>query len=396
MAVVPLTTSNKVTGVQLFALGFRPFFLLAGLSGLVLMSLWLLMLANWIAVPAYYPGHYWHSHEMLFGYTVTVIVGFLLTAARNWTGVQTLHGQWLAGLALLWLAGRLLPFFQIGSLWIAIVDLSFLPLAGIAVGYPIHKARQFKNIFFAPMIIGLWLANLLMHLQLLGLTGTLEMGQRLGVALIMMLIVIMGTRVIPFFIERGADVTGLTGKWPAIELVGNMVMALWAATYLIFGDNELSGSFALTAALLLTIRSIGWYAPRLWKVPMAWILYLGFLWVPIGLAMRAMTVIGWTAGTYSTHAFTVGAIGCLTLGMMTRVTLGHIGRQIAHNMLTLVIFITALSMPITRLMPALPMFAAENYFYLHLSGGLWTLAFLLYLVGYGGKLIMARADGAEG
>lgn len=397
MAVVSVTSSKPVKGFQLFALGFRPFFLLAGLSAVVLMSLWLLMLAGWMTTPAYYPGHYWHSHEMLFGYTTAVIVGFLLTASRNWTGVQTLHGKWLAALSLVWLAARILPFTDVATFWIAAVDLSFLLLAGAAVAHPVLRTRQYKNMVFTPIVLGLWTANLLTHLQLLGFSETtLEAGQRLATALIMMLIVVMGTRVIPFFIERGANVRGLSGRWPGIELVGNMAMALWVATYVIFGDNDISGSIAMVAALLLLIRVLGWYTSEMWEVPMLWILFFGFLWLPIGLAMRFMVTAGWLASSFSTHAFTAGVIGCLTLGMMARVTLGHTGRNITHNNVTVVLFIVALSVPITRLLPAIPFFADKNYSFLHLSGGLWVFAFLLFVLSFGGKLIMARVDGTPG
>ena len=176
MAVVGITTAKPVTGPNPFALGFRPMFLLAGLSGVLLMAVWLLVLAGALPAPTHYPGHYWHSHEMLFGYTVAVITGFLLTASKNWTGIQTLHGKWLAAFSLLWLAGRLAPFLPIPAWSVATIDLAFLLLAGIAVGYPVIKARQFNNLVFTPIVFGLWLANLLMHLQFLDVATTAEIG----------------------------------------------------------------------------------------------------------------------------------------------------------------------------------------------------------------------------
>ncbi|HBH36164.1 MAG TPA: NnrS family protein, partial [Gammaproteobacteria bacterium] len=153
----------------LFELGFRPFFLLAGISAVVLMSLWLLMWSGWMQRPLYYPDNWWHVHEMLLGYTSVVIVGFLLTASRNWTGVQTLHGAWLAALSGLWVIARILPFTPASGIWIAVIDLLFLFFSGIAVAIPVLRVKQYKNMIFTPIVLGLWVANLLMHLQLLDL-----------------------------------------------------------------------------------------------------------------------------------------------------------------------------------------------------------------------------------
>jgi uncharacterized protein involved in response to NO len=369
-------------------------FLLAGLSGILLMALWLLILAGIIPAPSYYPGHYWHSHEMLFGYTVAVIAGFLLTASKNWTGIQTLHGKWLAALSLVWLTARVLPFTPAPHEVIAGIDLSFLLAAGIAIGHPVIKTRQFKNMLFTPIVLGLWSGNLLMHLQFLGIAETAEIGSRLGVGLITLLMVIMGTRVIPFFIERGTG--GKTRTSTLHDTVGNLFLIAWFISWVAFGDQPVSGIFAAIAALLLVTRWAGWYIGTLWKSPLLWILYLGFLFIPLGLSMRLLTGFELATGSLSTHAFTAGAIGCLTVGMMARVSLGHTGRPLAHNPLILGVFFLIIPAAVTRLLAAIPQFTGHYETLLNLSGLLWIGAFLLFVMNFLPVLVMARVDGRPG
>ncbi len=381
----------------LFELGFRPFFLLAGVSAVVLMSLWLLMWSGWMERPLYYPGNWWHIHEMLMGYTSVVIVGFLLTASRNWTGVQTLHGNWLAALTGLWVIARILPFTPASGTWIAVIDLAFLLFSGIAVAIPVLRVKQYKNMIFTPIVVGLFIANLLMHLQLLGLASdTAIIGQRMAIALIVVLIMVMGTRVIPFFIENGTGQRGATRHYHAVEIAGTVVTCAWALYYTFFGDDLISGSAALVAAVLLAIRAAGWHLNALWRVPLLWILYLGFLWVPIGLLMHFMTAMGWTTSSYAIHALTSGAFGIITLGMMSRVILGHTGRELKHSTALVVAFVFILITPLFRLLPAIPAFAENYYFMIHMAGGFWFLAFLVFVFRYASMLVKPRVDGRPG
>lgn len=394
MAVVGITSNQPVTGPNPFALGFRPMFLLAGLAGLLLMAIWLLQLAGIIPATVHYPGHYWHSHEMLFGYTAAVIIGFLLTASKNWTGIQTLHGRWLAGLGLLWLVGRILPFLPVSGWLVAIVDLAFLLLAGIAVGYPVVKTRQYRNLVFTPIVLGLWIANLCMQLQFLGIATTAELGSRLATGLVTLLMVIMGTRVIPFFIERGTG--GKNRQMKALDIIGNLSVAVWLIAWVAYGDDPLSGSLAGISALLLMIRWAGWHIPDLWRAPLLWILYLGFLFIPLGFTLRLLASLGWYTPGLATHAFTAGAIGCLTLGMMARVALGHTGRPLQHNGLILGSFLLIVPSAVIRLLAGTQQFAEHYSTMLYLSGGFWIAAFLLFVINYFPVLVMARVDGRPG
>jgi uncharacterized protein involved in response to NO len=211
--------SRAAPRVALFNLGFRPFFLLAGISAFLLIPLWILFYTRGTTEFGYYTATYWHSHEMLFGYTVAVIAGFLLTAVRNWTDMPTPGGKALAGLVLLWLAGRIAPFVgdDLPDWMIAALDIAFLPILAISLSVPLLRRRQTRNLVFLFILSALMLANVLVHVQLLGITqATVKPGLNLAIYLIVLLIAILGGRVIPFFTERGI-VGATTRQWKAVE-----------------------------------------------------------------------------------------------------------------------------------------------------------------------------------
>ncbi|MEO8604306.1 MAG: NnrS family protein, partial [bacterium] len=191
--------------LAVFALGFRPFFLVAALAAIALVASWIAVYGGAISLRTYYGAMNWHGHEMIFGYTAAVIAGFLLTSVRNWTSVDTLRGAPLGVLVALWIAGRLVAFAP-GAMpgWlIAAVDVAFLPILAASLAVPLLRARQWHNLPFVPVLLLLAFANALVHLDVLGVApGGATMGLYLGVNLIVLLIAIIGGRVIPFFTER--------------------------------------------------------------------------------------------------------------------------------------------------------------------------------------------------
>jgi uncharacterized protein involved in response to NO len=194
------------SGIAVFNLGFRPFFLLAGISALLLIPLWIYVYTTGSDDFSYYGAVSWHSHEMIFGYSVAVISGFLLTAVRNWTGLQTPGGTALVALVALWLAGRVSPFFAdtLPHWLIAVVDTAFLPVLAITIAIPLIRRRQKHNMVFLFVLAAMALANIMVHLQMLGFTQTsAKRGTYFAVYLIVLLITILGGRVIPFFTEKG-------------------------------------------------------------------------------------------------------------------------------------------------------------------------------------------------
>ncbi len=383
-------------GMTFFALAFRPFFLMAGLSALILMALWLLIHRDIVPAPVYYGAITWHGHEMLFGYTAAVVIGFLLTATKNWTGIQTLRYWPLAGLTLAWVLGRLVPFVPgLSAEAIAFFDMLFLPLAALALAFPLIKSRQRHNIPLAFLVLALAVANALFHLQLLGFTAnTLQSGIHLGIGMVVTLLVVMGGRVIPFFIERG--LRGVTiRKWEWIERLSLGSVLLFALIQTLFPQSMAAMLLALTAALVNIIRVGGWYHRKIWSVSLLWVLYLGYGWVAVGLLMQALSMMQWVPPMLSLHALTVGGIGVLTLGMMARVAIGHTGRPMkAHPLMGWAFTLLVLAAVVRVLLPLV--FPAQYLLLIDIAGGLWLLAFLPFFLIYFPILTRPRVDGQPG
>jgi uncharacterized protein involved in response to NO len=381
----------------LFALGFRPFFLLAGLFAVFLMAMWVPIFVGGFAYDTYYGQIGWHSHEMIFGYTCAVIAGFLLTSVRNWTETSTPTGHLLAGMATLWLFGRILPFFpdNFSTWFIAFIDLAFLPALAVGIGVPLVRSGQRRNLLFLPLLAVLWTANVLVHAELLGMAPNLERkGIFLGLDLIVLLIVIMGGRVIPFFTERALP--GVVMKrWPAIEWLSPLSVLMFLLADLFFADSLWSASLAAFAACVNLIRVAGWYTHRYWRVPLLWVLHLGYGWIVAGFFFKAEAGLGFVPPQFTIHAFTVGGIGVLTLGMMARVSLGHTARALAVGSAVTVAFGLVNLAAIARgLLPILyPQWFPQ---FIIASGVLWVLAFLIFVVIYAPILTRPRIDGRPG
>jgi uncharacterized protein involved in response to NO len=381
----------------LFALGFRPFFLLSALFAMLSIALWVPTFVGWLPLNSYYGQIGWHSHEMIFGYSAAVMAGFLLTAVRNWTDMATLQGRSLAALSLLWCLGRILPFFPsalpAGS--IALVDLSFLPLLAVGIGVPLVRRGERRNWLFLPLIALFWFANLLIHLALLGVAPNLaHRAILLGLDLVVLLIVIMGGRVIPFFTERALQ-GALIKRWRAIEWLALISVIAFAIAEFFFIDPRVAGVFAGVAAIANGIRLGGWYTQRVWRVPLLWVLHLGYGWIVAGFLLKAGSALGVVPPQFTLHAFSVGGIGVLTVGMMARVSLGHTARPLKVGPgMTFAFAAVNLAAVIRGL---LPIFYPQWFFQLViLSGALWLVAFAIFIVVYAPILIQPRLDGRAG
>jgi uncharacterized protein involved in response to NO len=400
MSVLQIENNNTPQDdLPILRLGFRPFFLMAGISAVVLMLSWLYFLGH--TGPAIIYGAVgWHAHEMIFGYTVAVIAGFLLTAEKNWTGMQTLNGAWLGVFALLWLAGRFAPWMPLPAWLSAALDLVFLPALALAIVWPLLKTSQYQHMIFAVIVALLFSANLLFHLgYLYPDIKTTEMGIRFGWMTIIFLITVMGGRVIPFFIERGTGKIDQTRKYRSVE-IGSMVSLLVWMFLSFTSDNSVTIAYlACIAGAFQLVRWQGWHIAALWREPMLWILYLGYGWIPVGLFAYAYA--GFTDAVYSPalHAFTAGGIGLLTMGMMARVSLGHTGRNMRASSLVVAAFVSITLGSIVRVIGPLffPAVAGEYYaFMLNSAGMLWALGFLLFVIVFIPILIRPRVDGRPG
>ncbi|MEN8131320.1 MAG: NnrS family protein [Pseudomonadota bacterium] len=397
---VPLNLSGKSDpnrGMALFARGFRPFFLLAGLAALFMMGPWLAMLSGVTWQPGYFDPLNWHRHEMLFGYTAAVVAGFLLTAVQNWTGIPTVHGKPLMALALLWLTGRIVQWFPatLPGWLIAALDISFLPALGIALAVPLLTRRQHKNYLFIPIVFVLAIANLLMHLQQLHITqDTARYGMLLAINLVIALIVIMGGRIIPFFTERALP--GLkTQSWSAVDNAAVGTVGLLLIADLLFPDSVWIALICTLAFLTNAARWLGWRPWKTGTAPLLWVLHLGYGWLVLGFALKALATFRPELTTISVHAFTLGGIGGLTLGMMARVAIGHTGHQMQVGVEMALSFALIHLAALFRV--ALPLLFPDQYPYLvWISGALWIAAFGIFLIRYIPILIKPRADGQPG
>lgn len=383
--------------VALFDLGFRPFFLLAGISAVLLVLFWVLVYVRGPFENSYYPVVLWHGHEMIFGYTIAVVAGFLLAAVRNWTGMQTTHGKPLAALVLLWLAGRLVPFFasQLPHWLIAVVDLSFLPVLAVMLAIPILRKRQKHNLVFLFILGALSVANLMIHLQMLGLSqATATKGLYFAVYLIVFLIAIMGGRVIPFFTETAIAGTK-SRKWAAVEYCSLGGLLILIVLDLSGAAPSVIIPVAAFTATAHSIRLFGWYQKAVWSVPLLWVLHIAYAWLVTGLILKALAAAGLVSPLLALHAFTAGTIGTMTLGMMARVTLGHTGRELRPGVATTWAFVFITLAGISRVL--LPLFYPSAYReFVVLSGLLWSTAFTIFVYCYAGFLIRPRIDGKPG
>jgi len=398
MALVEIQTPKSGplnNGMTFFALGFRPFFLFAGIAAVVLLGLWLLIYRGVLAAPDYYGGMAWHGHEMLFGYTVAVVAGFLLTAVKNWTGIQTPRYWPLAGLSLLWLLGRVLPFVPGLPGWlIALVDVAFLPLLALGIAVPLFRAKQPSNIPFVFVLLAMAVANALFHLQLLGIATTLQAGIRLEVGLLVLLLAVMGGRVIPFFIERGLP--GVKNKsWPWLEKLAIASVVLFVLGDLFFPASGVTIAITFFAAAVHLLRVAGWYHHRVWSVSLLWVLFVGYAWVGVGLLLHGLAAMELLNPMLALHAFTVGGVGILTLGMMARVSIGHTGRMMqAHPVMGWAFAFVALAAVVRVILPIF--FPAMYVRWIDIAGLLWLMAFVSFVVIYFPMLTKPRVDGQEG
>ncbi len=393
---MPLPKPDYSSSFNLFALGFRAFFLFAALAALLLMALTARRFSG-DSIDNYYGNLLWHGHEMIFGYTAAVIAGFLLTAVGNWTGRVILSGRALGVLALLWICGRILPFFpdSLPHGLIAAVDLAFLPTLAVVIGVPIVHAKKYPNLIFVALLVAMAVANTLIHAEVLGAIETgARLGARLAIALVILLIMVLAGRVFPFFTERRLPGSAplrsaALDRWCIGSFVG------WFVADAFYPDAVLTGMLALLAAGLHAARLYGWYDRRIWSVPLLWVLYSGYGWIILGLILQALTAFGWMMPFLAIHALTVGGVGVLTLGMMARVSLGHTGRplQASHAIAVSFFLINAAALVRVLLPVLIPSWYSQ---FVLLSALLWILAFALFLYVYTPILIAPRVDGRPG
>jgi uncharacterized protein involved in response to NO len=364
----------------LLALGFRPFYLLAGGYAAASVAVWALQYTGWL------PGASspWHAHEMLFGYAFAVIAGFLLTAVRAWSGQPTPTGAALGGIAALWICARLLAPF---SLWLAAVaDTLFALALAWGIGKPLVAAGNRRNWFFIALVAAIGGASLLFATHP-------KAGAALAMDLVLLIMAVIAGRVIPGFTNNAVPGAGARRN-------GSLEMAALAALALLIAADRLdspiaSGLLAMLAAALHGWRLALWSPFRTLGRPILWILHVSYGWIVVHLALRGLATFSLVPHALAVHALTVGAIGGMTLGMMTRTARGHTGRPLSTGRAELAAYGLVQAAAVVRVLVPLAVPAAQLAA-VGLSAFLWSAAFAVFTLTYFPILTRPRLDGRPG
>jgi uncharacterized protein involved in response to NO len=381
----------------LFRLAFRPFYLMAAALAVLAVPLWLAGYHGLLKLDLL-----WHTHEMVFGFAGAVVVGFLLTASRNWTNLWTPRGAHLAALALLWLAGRAAMLIVAGqdagsasALLARAVEAIFLPVAAWELLSVIRRSRNTRNYPIVGIVSLLALANIAFHAAALGWMSTSALTPvHAAILLITLLEAVMGGRVIPMFTTNGAP-----GSKPrSIAWRDKASLALIAATalaWLLPVPGPVTAAIAFAAAAMNAARLLGWAPLSTVRVPLLWVLHLSYAWIAGGLLLLGFAALGIGSASSAFHSLGVGAMSGLIIGMITRTALGHTGRPLKAGRADFFMYCFLEAGAILRLCANM-VSAGNRDFMLYSSAACWTVAFLLYLIVYTPYLSQARLDGREG
>ncbi|PCI62987.1 MAG: hypothetical protein COB35_02000 [Gammaproteobacteria bacterium] len=400
MQITDLQQEQKIT--PLFRLGFRPFFLSGALFSVIAVVLWILILKGKIALQPFGGGYWWHIHEMIFGFACAIVAGFLLTAVQNWTGTRGIYGTKLMLLFTVWLLGRVVVLYPqlVGNNISTIIDLSFLPLTAFFLAQPIIKVKQYRNLFFIPLLGLFTLANTEMHLAVYYPdTFNVTFAGYSAVMLVIFLMSVMSGRVLPMFTANG---TGTQKVLPIkiLEIVtnGSLAVAMFSLLLqpLIGFNNTVFAIILLIAGLAQALR---WLRLRPWitlGVPLLWSFHFAILFVWFGLILLGVSYLQVdVAINHVWHLLTIGGIGGIILAMISRVSLGHTGRPLAPPKIMFIAFMMISLAALIRVFGPLLVPTKAVMFY-DISALAWFIAFGCFVFKYGPMLWSNRADNRPG
>ena len=382
-------------GPALLSAGFRPFFLLSATWASLAVPIWVAAFAGQVPLPTALPPAVWHVHEMVFGFAAATVAGFLLTAIPNWTGRMPLQGGPLAVLAVLWLCGRVAMLFSscIGAGATAALDLAF-PLVFLGViAREIIAELNWRNLPMVVALACLLVGNVLVHLDAGGLADTAALGNRIGVATLLMLIGFVGGRIIPSFTRNWLARERPDVRVPAVfnwfDRVALALTAIALVVWVLAPDGAVMPWVCLAAGIADGVRLARWRGLATLREPMLWALHLGYGWLAIGFLLLGLgSLVPWLSQTTAVHALTVGAVGCMTLAVMTRATLGHTGRPVTAGAGTTTIFGLVTLAAVLRLLA--PLGDADYAILLWLAAIAWSSAFGLFVLLYMRLLALSR------
>ena len=384
----------KPRGWPLLRLGFRPFYLCAALFGMLAIPLWLALFLGQVSAGLSVSPLLWHAHEMLYGFAVAVIVGFLLTAGKAWTGLATPRGAFLGALVALWLAARIAAIVGPYALY-AVLDFMLLPVVAAVLINVLMRARNRRNLPLAGILLLLSLANLCFHLAVLGLIDIAPLrALHAALALIVMIECVMVGRMLPAFTNSVTPGLSLKLK-PRFEQVTLALTGISLLSWVVAAPAGFTAvAFGLAAAAHLR-RQWSWQPGVTRSRPILWILHAAYVWLPLGFALLAMGQIGWVAASAGVHALAIGATGGLIIGMVTRTARGHTGRPLQASKAEVLAYGLVMAAAVLRVL--LPIVAPQWFVQSLLAAALaWSAAFAIYLVIYTPWLMSTRLDGKDG
>ncbi|HWI67449.1 MAG TPA: NnrS family protein, partial [Nitrospiraceae bacterium] len=381
-------------GIAVFSYGFRPFFLGAALFAGVAIPVWILVVAGVGDSTFLYPARDWHVHEMVFGFLPAVITGFLLTAIPNWTDRPPIRGYELVLLFTLWLAGRLLiaiPWFT--PLVSAVIDVGFLVAVAGLVWREIAAAKSWDRTPMGVLVSLLACANILFHvLTLSGIAA--DHTERAAIGMVMMLLTLIGGRLIPTFTDELLDGSGRAERPASFSRYDGLSIALVGlaiVSWIVQPHAMVTGWIFVTAGLANLGRLARWYGWLTWREPLVLILHVGYGWFALSLLILGGSILGiGLPAEDAVHAFTTGAVGAMTLAVMTRASLGHTGRPRHAGPLTVCIYMLVNVGAVLRVFG--PMTGLSTNLVMGVAAGSWSGAYLLFAMVYGPFLLRPSLD----
>ncbi len=386
--------SQRPLGQPFLRLGFRPFYVGGALLAALNVPFWIAMFLGQVASSPSVPPLLWHAHEMLFGFAVAIIVGFLMTAGKAWTGLPTPRGPWLGALVLLWLGARVTAVAGPYPVF-AVLDLALLPLvAGILIRL-LLLSRNYRNLPLGLILVLLAAANLVFHLSVSGALSVSALTPLYAaLAGVVMMLCVMGGRVIPAFTMAVTPGLKLTPNvW--VERITLGATGLGLASWVLTGPAWLSLMLLALASGLHVNRLLGWRAKVVLQRPILWILHVSYAWIPLGLGLLALAQIGLVPVSSGVHALAVGALGGIIMGMITRTARGHTGRPLNVTPAEIGAYILVMTAAVLRVL--LPLLAPSLYGASLVAAAIaWSVAFLIYLWIFTPWLMQTRLDGKDG
>ncbi|HEY7608625.1 MAG TPA: NnrS family protein [Alphaproteobacteria bacterium] len=391
-------TARPAPAPTFFERGFRPFFLLAGLHATLWLAAWVGVLQGWLEAPEAWPPSTLHGHEMIFGFASAALAGFLLTAVPSWTNSGPLRGWKLALLVLLWLAARVAAAAGADPRLYAALDLAFVPALFAAVGPGIIARNLKRNGIVLVVLTAILAANAGAHLGVLGAPFvSARWGNDLGLSIFILLIALIGGRIIPPFTMGGMRMAGHPVELAPTPWLDRAVMAAtaaWAVSLALDLPEIAVGIVAAVAAFAHGARLLRWRSLATLRVPLVWVLHLGYAWLVLGLAAAAGAGLGAWPKAVALHALGAGAVATMILAVMSRASLGHTGRKLVASVPTTIAYLLVTIGAAGRV--AASLIEIDVAFLLPAAGLVWAAGFLIYVVVYVPVLCRPRVDGRPG